>query len=72
MPYDNNGKYYLNDVEHSRRASELMIEPVYQQIKEICERDMRTQEAFEGLVRFLEDCGYTMQKSIIKVLKGEN
>jgi hypothetical protein len=69
MPINKDGSYYLDDVPHGQRASGYMLESVYQEVKSICEHDMRTQNAFEGLIRFLEDCGYTMQKAIIHLLK---
>jgi hypothetical protein len=69
MPFDKEGKYYLEDVPHGQKASAYMIESVYQEAKKLCEHDTRSQEAFNGLVVFLGDCGYTMQKAILHLLK---
>ncbi len=69
MPLNNEGKYYLEDVPHGQKASAYMLESVYQEAKTLCENDTRSQEAFEGLIVFLGDCGYTMQKAVLHLLK---
>ena len=67
MPLDETGKYYLDDAPRYTRYG--MMDSVYSELKTICENDTRSQEAFNGIVAFMDDCGYTMQKSIIHLLK---
>ena len=67
MPYNKDGKYYLNDVEYN---SLYIMKPIYDRCKAVCEHSLRTQQAFEGMIRLFEDSGYTMQRNILKLFEG--
>ena len=67
MPYNKNGEYYLDDAPRDARYG--MMDSVYQELKTVCEHDTISQQAFNGIVAFMDDCGYTMQKAIIHLLK---
>lgn len=64
MPFDKNNKYYLDDVYYRN-----ITPAVYGRCKRIAEDRMQTQSSFEGMIRLFEDCGYTAQVAILKILE---